>query len=353
MNNKLPATTKNRKTADEWCSEYDRIRPDYSRYTRKLESLLSDLLTAKGVGYHLIEARTKDLASFREKIIRASKTYANPLSEITDLSGLRVIAYYQDDADLIGELIESEFDIDSRNSVEHSPSGAEFGYRSAHYVIRLSSARVKLPEWAGLTGLKAEIQVRTVLQHAWAAISHKLQYRREEDVPAQLRRKLFRLSALFELADDEFVSLRDASGALSREIGTQLSSGDRNIRIDYVSLSQFIEKSPLVIKLCAMAEEVGFEFDNPDIPDDADTDSLSDLIQVATLVKLTTIAQFEKVLVASSAWAKEYLSAQYNRNKSQNRSGWYVTRAFVCELLLIKTHNSALRPDYLEVAPPI
>lgn len=48
----------------------------------------------------------------------------------------------------------------------------------------------------------------TVLQHAWATISHKLDYKSEVDVPRELRRSLFRLSALLELADKEFVDLR-------------------------------------------------------------------------------------------------------------------------------------------------
>lgn len=350
MNDSASAIQQNRKTVDEWCSEYERIRSEYSRYTKKLESLLIDLLAAKGLGYHLIESRTKDLTSFREKIFRASKVYTNPLSDLTDLSGLRIIAYYQDDADFIGKLIKSEFDIDYLNSVEHSPDGAEFGYRSAHYVVRLSDTRAQLLEWAGLADIKAEIQVRTVLQHAWAAISHKLQYKREEDVPAQLRRKLFRLSALFELVDDEFVSLRDASGSFTQEIDSQLASGDRNIRIDYVSLSQFVEKSPLVAELCAFAAEVGFNFATPDGPEDSDpdTDAVSDLIQIATLARLNTIAQIEAALTASSVWAKEYLRAQYyNENDSSKKDEWYVTPPFICELLLIRALISHLRPGHL------
>jgi len=334
------------KTVDEWCIEYERIRPEYFRYTKKIESLLTDLLAAKQLGYHLIEARTKDIASFREKIIDASKTYKNPLEDLTDLSGLRVIAYYQDDADLIGELIKSEFIIDSHNSVEHSPDGAEFGYRSTHYVVRLTDKRAHLLEWAGLNGFEAEIQVRTVLQHAWAAISHKLQYKREEDIPKQLRRKLFRLSALFELADDEFISLRDASGSLTREIDTKLASGHRNIQIDHVSLSQFIDKSSLVESLCAIASEVGFDFDTLGISDSLDS-TLSDVIQIATLAGISTLAEFEAALETTHAWAKDYLQKQYSKNGSSETSRWYASPAFICGLLLIKVYISQLKPRHL------
>lgn len=334
-------------TVNEWCAQYDRVRPDYLRFTSKMESLLSDILQAKKIGYHLIEARTKDAASFREKIVHASKSYANPLEELTDFTGLRIITYYQDDAALIGELIKSEFEVDGSNSIEHSPVDAEFGYRSAHYVVRLSDNRSQLVEWVGLTGLRAEIQVRTVLQHAWAAISHKLQYKRENDVPTQLRRKLFRLSALFELADDEFVSLRDASGILIQQIDTQLATGNRNIRIDYVSLSQFIEKSPLVSELSALAAEVGFNFDDPNHPDHSDENTISDLVQLAAHARLNTLSQLETALQGASSWAKAYFSDQYIQSSSSRKHGWYVSPAFICELLLIRSHISHLRPGYL------
>ncbi|MFM0235923.1 GTP pyrophosphokinase [Paraburkholderia sediminicola] len=343
----MPMEKKNRNTVNEWCTHYERVRPDYLRFTTKIESLLSDILQARDIGYHLIEARTKDAASFREKIVRSSKSYTNPMEELTDLTGLRIITYYQDDAALIGELIKSEFDVDSTNSVEYSPIDSEFGYRSAHYVVRLSDSRGPLVEWAGLAGLRAEIQVRTVLQHAWAAISHKLQYKREHDVPTPLRRKLFRLSALFELADDEFVSLRDASGLLSRQIDSQLAEGNRNIRIDHVSLHQFIEQSLVVSELCVLAAEVGFSFDDPNDPDDSDRDTISDLVLLAGYARLNTLSQFENVLEGASSWAKAYFTEQYARNGSSDGDEWYVSPAFMCELVLIRSHISHLRPGYL------
>lgn len=338
---------RDRNTVNEWCTHYERVRPDYLRFTTKIESLLSDILQAKDIGYHLIEARTKDAASFREKIVRSSKSYTSPLDELTDLTGLRIITYYQDDAALIGELIKSEFVVDGSNSVEHSPVDAEFGYRSAHYVVRLSDSRAQLVEWAGLAGLRAEIQVRTVLQHAWAAISHKLQYKRENDVPTPLRRKLFRLSALFELADDEFVSLRDASGMLSKQIDSQLAKGDRNIRIDHVSLSQFIEQSPVVSELCALAAEVGFNFDDPNDLDDSDRDTTSDLVLLAGYARLNTLSQFENALEGASSWARAYFNEQYVQSGSSSKHKWYVSPAFICELVLIRSHVSHLRPGYL------
>lgn len=335
------------KTADDWCRDYERNHQEHVRYTNKLEALLADLLSVKGLEHHLIESRTKAVSSFREKMVRMSKTYSNPLIDMTDLTGIRIIAYYQDDIGKIGRLIEDEFEVDEKNSVEHLPSEAEFGYISSHYVIRLSDARAHLLEWGGLGALKAEIQVRTVLQHAWAAISHKLQYKREQDVPAQLRRKLFRLSALFEIADDEFISLRDASNTVSRAIDSQLSRGDRNIPIDYISLSQFVENSTLVAELSGFAERAGFVFDRVEAADGSDGDSISDLVQLSANTNISTVAQFESELRSSLPWVEKYLRTQYEYNDEPKGNRWYATPAFICELVLIRMKISKLRPSSL------
>lgn len=333
---------------EEMQAKYTRHRPQYLRFTKKLESLLNDLLSAKNLGYHLIESRTKEIHSFTEKITSSSNAYKNPLIELTDLSGLRIITYYQDDAYAIGELVKSEFLIDTKNSVDHGSQLAEFGYRSSHFVVQLTEARTNLLEWDGLSEFKAEIQVRTVLQHAWAAISHKLQYKREEDVPSQLRRKLFRLSALFELADDEFISLRNASGTFSRAIDTKLTSGEREIEIDYVSLSQFLNKFTTLNKLCAFAEKVGFSFEDlyPDDEDD-DRDSISDLIKLAFFCEISTIAEFERIINTSINWAYDYLNTQFMSASNETKSSWHVSPPFICELILIHSQVSKLSSGYL------
>lgn len=74
-------------------------------------------------------------------------------------------------------------------------------------MVSLEDDWLNAPSNRDLSGLKAEIQIRTILMHAWADVSHKISYKREEDVPTHLRRKLNRLIALFEIADDQFDSI--------------------------------------------------------------------------------------------------------------------------------------------------
>ncbi len=327
---------------------YESRRPAQDKFTRKVEALILDLMAANDLGFHLTESRTKDAQSFRDKASRPTKSYANPLEEITDLSGIRVISYYQDEADKIGSMIESEFVIDLENSVVHRPEGAEFGYLSRHYVVQLSSSRAQLTEWQGFSTFKAEVQVRTVLQHAWAAVSHKLQYKREDDVPVPLRRKLFRLSALFELADDEFMSIRSTSGEIASSIRTQLGVGNQDLPIDAVSLSEFLMFSHAVAQIEAAARAAGFTFGSPDEADedeDEQASSISGLIQLCALASVRNIEEFEVLLDAAGPWMESYLHAQMSADRGHRE--WWVSTPFICQLLLIGAKVNKLRVEDL------
>jgi putative GTP pyrophosphokinase len=172
------------------------VRPLYQRFADRLADLLGSLLLEAAVRVHTIDHRAKDVESFLQKASRPEKNYKDPLKDITDLAGVRVIAYHIDDLIRIGALIRQEFIVDDEQS---SDRGAilkpnEFGYRSHHFVVKLTDRRSNLSEWKPLADLVAEIQARTVLQHAWAAISHGAQYKSRADLPPALSRRMFRVS---------------------------------------------------------------------------------------------------------------------------------------------------------------
>ena len=178
--------------------QYELKHPLYVQFTEKLRVLLKEMLKGKSIDYDLISGRTKSVDRFRGKLERPDKRYVDPLNDVTDLSGVRVVLYYLDDVDKVCQLVEEEFTVDEANSIDSRKvlKPHEFGYLSVHYVVSLSDARSRLIEWSDYAGLKAEIQIRTVLQHAWASISRALDYTQEHDVPTVLRRRLFRLSGL-------------------------------------------------------------------------------------------------------------------------------------------------------------
>ncbi len=193
---------------DALVSSFAANRSLYVDFSDRVKSLITELVHGAGIRVDSIQARTKTEKSLSDKLARPGKSYTR-LEDVPDLAGLRVIVYHREDGDRVVELIGNEFVVDDEESEDVASRLApnEFGYLSVHLVIRLSEARRQLPEWAELNALHAEVQVRTVLQHAWASISHSLQYKHEHEAPNALRRRLARLSALLELADQEFATL--------------------------------------------------------------------------------------------------------------------------------------------------
>lgn len=184
---------------EEWIARYRTERPRYERFTNEVSELLRKLLSHENVNA-TVETRTKEVDSFAGKITRPGKNYVDPLSEVTDLAGLRIIVDSLTDVERVAQLLRSEFAIDATRSINKADAldPDRFGYLSQHFIVSLSPTRRALVEWSGLGELCAEIQLRTALQHAWSVIQHPLDYKSTIDVPKPLRRRLFRLSALFE-----------------------------------------------------------------------------------------------------------------------------------------------------------
>jgi ppGpp synthetase/RelA/SpoT-type nucleotidyltranferase/ActR/RegA family two-component response regulator len=200
-------------TADEFGTsirEYESQMPVITEFTQRVADLIERILEGHGIKYHVIQKRTKDLSSFRKKLVRKGSKYKDPIREMTDLSGVRVVAYYLRDVHSIVGLLRREFQIDEANSIDKATElpVTGFGYRSVHLIASLNDRRTALPEWKKFTALRSEIQVRTVLEHVWAAVSHELQYKREDEVVPVFKRRLARLSGLLELSDEEFGDLR-------------------------------------------------------------------------------------------------------------------------------------------------
>ena len=193
-------------------SQYEASLKKYERFDEKIKQLLKEVLTEAGIATHSITSRCKDLKSLKKKIGKKEeqeKRY-NGLADITDLVGLRVITHFSDDVDHVAKVVESVFLIDKDNSIDKRKSldSDRFGYMSLHYVVSLSESRIVLPEYKLFAGLKAEIQIRSILQHAWAEIEHDLGYKAGVGVPKEVKRRFSRLASLLEIADEEFASLR-------------------------------------------------------------------------------------------------------------------------------------------------
>ena len=190
----------------EFKKSYESNLPRYARLSTLVNDTIASKLDGALIPYLNVEARLKSLESSLEKLTR--KNYNDPFNQIEDFCGNRVICYYPDDVDAIAALLRQEFDVLSEEDTQERMKPHEFGYRSRHLIITIPNTWLAGHLYRGLGGLKAEVQIRTVMMHAWAEIQHKLAYKNLDQVPDAFQRRLFRLSAKFEEADEQLEQIR-------------------------------------------------------------------------------------------------------------------------------------------------
>jgi putative GTP pyrophosphokinase len=167
-------------------------------------------LTQAGIKTHSVTSRVKDRASFLEKVER--KGYMDPFSESPDLVGARVVCLFIEDLPALKRLADQWFEIlEEEDKVEESAPDT-FGYMSHHYVCRLKQEHTG-PRYDQIKNIRFELQCRTILQDAWANVSHYLAYKGESSIPDELRRDFYALSGLFYVADRHFQLFFSASQA--------------------------------------------------------------------------------------------------------------------------------------------
>lgn len=271
-------------------SEYVTERPKYVAFTENLRGLIYVLTRSQGIDSISIESRTKDIESFDAKIGRESKAgkYSH-VTNITDLSGIRIVVYYLDDVIKICNLIEENFEIDIANSVNKNVSieADRFGYLSIHYVASHNSLRCDLPENKQFSGMKAEIQIRTVLQHAWAVLDRRLRYNNEDDIPREIRRKFFRISALLEAADENLSEIGRQVIQLRQKYHDEIQSGNPISDINLESLEIYWENSPMMQHLRDIRAQIQRQ---PSL----DRIELDRILKAARMADLTKISQIDK-----------------------------------------------------------
>jgi len=103
-----------------WEEVFSANRDNYERFETLLRELIESLIKKEGVPAQ-IASRTKSVQSFKEKVERKNKEgrpYDDPINQITDVVGIRIITYYLRGVDIIGNLIKREFEVDEKNSLE-------------------------------------------------------------------------------------------------------------------------------------------------------------------------------------------------------------------------------------------
>lgn len=194
---------------------YAELQPVLADAAEGWVGLVTAVLDDAGINYLTVTGRAKSVASFAGKAARTVDgvpAFDDPLAQITDVIGLRVITYVHSDVDAVVDLLGDQVVVlDDRDMGRETASEGRFGYASRHLLVRLDPARESQPALAVLRGRQAQVQVRTVLQHAWAEFEHDIRYKGtipDEHVP-DLDRRFTLAAGLLELADREFSMIRD------------------------------------------------------------------------------------------------------------------------------------------------
>jgi ppGpp synthetase/RelA/SpoT-type nucleotidyltranferase len=219
--------------------EYREARADFIQLGDIVSQMLKASLREKKIRAFAVEHRVKEEKSLAGKLELKGEKYAS-LADITDILGARVICYFSDDVDTVAALIEKHFEIDWENSVDKRAQlrPDTFGYLSLHYICSLPD-NGSYPK--NVCGRKFEIQIRSILQHTWAAINHDLGYKSDFGVPKQITREFSRVAGLLEIADKEFVEIRDNIRSYGDEIRRRIADNEADeISIDLVSLNEYV-----------------------------------------------------------------------------------------------------------------
>lgn len=257
-------------------AQYDREYRKYERFAEEVEHQIKCILEEEGIVCNAVTCRLKERDSLSKKIDDKKDKYRS-LSELTDIAGVRVITYYDSDVERVCQIVEREFSVDRGNSIDKRKAldPKSFGYCSVHYVVSMSEERLKLPECRAYAGMKCEIQIRTVLQHAWAEIEHDLGYKNEIAIPRDIRRSFSRLAGLLEIADKEFQEIREFLTDYQQEMEAKMEcpspSGQAepvDEPLDAVTLKILLDTNEDVRELNRQIEQIsGMEIREPETPD--------------------------------------------------------------------------------------
>jgi putative GTP pyrophosphokinase len=239
--NSTGSVTPSSKRASGSLPDQKTLRKEYDKYlkiraltTGDLEVLIEKMV-ADLSPRPMVKGRPKDFASFFKKYIRILKERNGPGANreavngqaaepvITDLIGIRIVCPFLENLDAVERLVKEKFKVIEVEKKGSNYSFKEFGYESTHLLITIPPEIIKKRGYPGSD--VAEIQVRTILQDAWAEVEHELVYKAEfTPFDEPMKRKLAAVNASLSLADIIFQEVRTYQRQLNGELGKRRES---------------------------------------------------------------------------------------------------------------------------------
>ena len=309
-----------------------------------VSQLIRTLLEDEGITLHAVSHRCKERKSLAGKLSRQGKSYEQ-LQDITDLAGIRLTTYFADDVDRVASILQRELDVDFEDSVDkriHSDPN-RFGYLSLHYIAKLTDERTSLREYRRYRDLKFEVQIRSILQHAWAEIEHDLGYKSESGIPADIRRRFARVAGLLELADSEFTEIRHQLSTHALRLPEIIESTPEAALIDLPTLKFLVE------------EEISFiNLDNNVVSaakgyiEGSSLHALESSIDKLRFFGVTRVDQLKKIVVEKSLLVRKFSAYWVEDSLGGVSSG--IGLFYLCYVLAWETKNIDTIKSYLDTS---
>lgn len=230
--------------------DYDNLVLKYREIEKIVEKKLAEELDRSGIKIMQLPHRIKTWDSIEAKWVRKADKYIS-VGDMTDLLGFRIICFFSSQVDEAADVIRNIFDIDKVKSCDKRImiSPTTFGYISLHIICTLKDDGSVPKE---LTELKFEIQLRSILQHAWAEIEHDLGYKTALEIPRELRREFSRVAGLLEIADEAFDNIRTKLNNYEQETVERLRTDTADqMTLDMHTLNAFMKYSQAADRLCS------------------------------------------------------------------------------------------------------
>ncbi len=233
-------------TRAEAVQRYAALQPGLRKVTEEFVRLVTALLDDAGINYVSVTGRTKSVASFAAKAARTvdgEPVYPDPVTDITDQVGIRVVTYLHADVAAVAGVLSDQLSVlDDRDMGRETARQGRFGYSSRHLLVAVDPVRGVPAAYDSVRGQSASVQVRTILQHAWAEFEHDVRYKGNvpEEHVSDLDRRFTLAAGLLELADREFSEIRDKLQATMGD--QQLIADADDPRISASDLATFLAR---------------------------------------------------------------------------------------------------------------
>lgn len=158
-----------------------------------------------------IKSRIKTSESIVKKLKKHGyeSTIENMVKYVNDIAGVRVICSFTSDIYEIAQMIANQNDIHVISVKDYIANPKKSGYQSYHMIVSVpiyfSDRNVNA---------KVEIQIRTVAMDFWATLEHKINYKFEKDIPADIQKELIECAKMTATLDDRMMHLNERVQAI-------------------------------------------------------------------------------------------------------------------------------------------